>query len=66
MAKRSIDVLVSPDGTVKIETSGYTGKACLEATREFEAWLGGKVAREMKPEGRMVYLPEVAQKIGGA
>jgi len=40
---QEIDVLVLPDGTVKIEVHGVKGQKCLDITRGLEKALGGKV-----------------------
>jgi hypothetical protein len=40
---QEIDVLVLPDGTVKIEVSGVKGQKCLDLTRGLEKALGGNV-----------------------
>lgn len=35
-----IQVIVNPQGETKIETSGFTGSSCQDATRELERALG--------------------------
>jgi hypothetical protein len=37
---RSITVTVSPTGETRIETTGFTGAECQQATRRLEAALG--------------------------
>lgn len=37
-----IDVLISPTGETQIETRGFTGPACRQATQALEAALGLK------------------------
>jgi hypothetical protein len=37
-----IEVVVSPKGEVLVETKGFVGAACLEASRFLEAALGTK------------------------
>jgi hypothetical protein len=38
---KTIKITISPDGSkVKVETSGFTGKSCKEATAEIEKALG--------------------------
>ena len=49
MDKR-IEILVKPDGKVKIEAIGYSGPACEEATKMIEDALGVVEDREHKPE----------------
>ena len=50
MSEQKIDITVSPEGTVSIRTSGFTGGSCRDATRDIERALG--VA------GRETLLPE--------
>ena len=40
MSQRVIEVLVSPTGEVTIQTKGYAGSECLEASRSLEQALG--------------------------
>lgn len=37
---KEIKVTISPDGKIKIETKGFVGKECVEATKELEKALG--------------------------
>ena len=37
---KTIDVIVSPDGTSKLETHGFVGAECRQASRFLEAALG--------------------------
>ena len=45
--KAEIEVLIGPDGTVKIKTHGLRGEACIEETRSLEQAVG-KVERREK------------------
>jgi hypothetical protein len=48
-------VVIAPDGTVRIEVRGVNGPACLAATADLEAALGGQVvSREMTSEALAV------------
>lgn len=38
-----IQVIVSPTGETKVETSGFTGSSCQEASRALEQALGGRI-----------------------
>jgi hypothetical protein len=49
MAK-TIQVIVSPKGETKIETTGFTGSSCQDATRELERALGGTVSENLTGE----------------
>ena len=48
--ERYIDVLISPDGIVKITTEGFSGATCEEATRALEEGLGTKTSDERTEE----------------
>ena len=58
---KTIEVIVSPAGETKIETRGYQGSGCRDATRLLEAALGQVVHERSKPE---IYQSEIqAQSI---
>jgi hypothetical protein len=46
MAK-TIQVVVSPKGETKIETTGFTGSSCQDASRALEQALGAKVGETL-------------------
>lgn len=48
---KKIDVLITPEGEVKITTSGYKGAECLKATEALERALGAKTSD--KPTAEM-------------
>ncbi len=45
-----VNVSINPDGSVSVETVGFKGEACFNATRELEAALGKKLAVAKTPE----------------
>lgn len=50
---KTITINAKPDGSVKLDLSGFQGTECTEATSKIEAALAGPgedVTREMKPE----------------
>ena len=47
---RTITVISSKTGETKIEASGFSGQACLEATRRLENLLGGELTRQETAE----------------
>ena len=64
MALKEMIVTIMPDGEIKIETKGFTGKACVTETEAIKALLGEETSRELTPtyyerEGRVVsrHLP---------
>jgi len=46
----TIIVTVSPTGTTRIETHGYTGASCRDATRALEAALGVREHEQLTSE----------------
>lgn len=55
MELQEIEVVVDPDGTVRVEVRGVNGPACLEVTADLEAALGGQVVtREMTSDALAV------------
>jgi predicted RNA-binding protein YlqC (UPF0109 family) len=47
---KTIEITISADGKVEVETKGYSGQACLVATDDVERALG--------KQGRTVVTPE--------
>ena len=46
----SITIIVKPDGKTVVETSGYYGTSCKDASRFIEQALGQKQTETIKPE----------------
>ena len=45
-----IEITVSPTGETKVETRGFTGGACREASRSLEQALGARTAEALTAE----------------
>lgn len=45
-----IEVTVSPKGETTIQTKGFTGEQCRDATRSLEAALGVGTSEQLTPE----------------
>jgi len=45
-----IEIIVSPKGETKLETKGFAGSGCQEASRAFEQALGMKTGEQLTPE----------------
>ncbi|KLU02258.1 hypothetical protein RISK_005324 [Rhodopirellula islandica] len=45
-----IQVVVSPDGTTKVETNGFSGSSCRQASEFLEHALGSRQSERMKSE----------------
>ncbi len=47
---KTIQITVSPEGSVSIKTAGFTGSSCKDATRELERALGVVGRESLLPE----------------
>ena len=47
---KTIQITVSPEGSVSIKTAGFTGSSCKDATRELERALGVASNETLTPE----------------
>ena len=45
-----IEVIVSPAGATKIETRGFAGQSCRDASRFIEEALGQRAGEQLTPE----------------
>lgn len=45
-----IEIIVNPKGETKLETKGFAGSGCQEASRAFEAALGVSTNENLTPE----------------
>jgi len=52
VAQKRIIALIDPEtGIVTLETQGFSGKQCIEATKEIELTLGNLRSQELTGEG---------------
>jgi hypothetical protein len=47
---KTIEIMVSPTGQVRVETKGFVGAECQAASRFIEQALGRRTAEQLKPE----------------
>ena len=57
--KPTITIIFSPDGSSKVETNGFTGKSCIDASKFLESEFGVSAVR-IKPE---FYHADTTQRI---
>lgn len=50
MIEKCIEVIVSPAGQIQVETKGFTGRDCLQASEFLEAALGQRQSDRMTSE----------------
>jgi len=46
----TIEITIAPDGSSSIETKGFAGNTCREASRFVENTLGRQTGEQLKPE----------------
>ena len=64
MNKRSIDVIVMPDGQLIIDAVGFKGAACDKATRFLEEALGRIATKQRKPAYDERNRTQAKQRVG--
>jgi len=47
---KTIEITVSPKGETQVETAGFTGNECRDASKFIESALGKSVGETLKPE----------------
>ena len=47
---KTIEITVNPQGQTKVETKGFTGSECREASRFVEQALGARASETLTPE----------------
>ena len=47
---KTIEILIAPDGTSRVETMGFVGSECQQASRSVEQALGEQVNETLKSE----------------
>lgn len=45
MKVEQIEITIGSDGKVRLQTTGFSGEDCLEATREIEELLGNQILK---------------------
>ncbi len=59
---KTIEITVSPTGESKVETKGFTGSSCRDASKFIEQALGEKVSD--KPTAEMFQTEANPQRVG--
>ena len=59
----TIEIVVSPTGQTQVQTRGFAGSGCREATRALEQALGPRLSEQLTPEfhqpaSQSLQLPE--------
>ena len=50
MSERMIEIIVAPNGSTQVQTKGFTGSSCIQASRFLEEALGKKASERKTPE----------------
>jgi hypothetical protein len=62
--KPTIEIIVSPDGSIQIDAVGFKGADCERATRYLEEALGAVNNRVKKPEHHQSKRTQMQQRAG--
>lgn len=57
---KTIEIIVQPDGKTRIETKGFSGAECKDASRFMEQALGTRQAEHLTSD---FYLPATTQQV---
>ena len=47
---RTLEIVIAPDGQTRLETKGFVGSQCRDASRFIEKALGRQIAEQLTPE----------------
>jgi hypothetical protein len=61
---RTVEIIVAPDGKTRVETKGFTGSECREASRFVEQTLGKHVGELLKPEFHQAATTQQQTRLG--
>lgn len=62
--KRTIEILIAPDGKLTIDAIGFKGADCDQATKFLETALGLTAAKQRKPEFHQNTRRQTQQRLG--
>jgi hypothetical protein len=54
----TIEIIVSPQGETKIETKGFAGTSCRDASRFIELALGSRVGEQITAEFHQTHVEQ--------
>ena len=57
-----IEIIVSPTGETRLETKGFVGEACWEASGFLEAALGNRAGEQLTAEFHQAVAPREANR----
>lgn len=58
----TIEITVSPQGETRIETKGFAGPTCREASRELEAALGVRDSEQLTTEFHATVIADTQEQ----
>ncbi len=59
---KTIEILISPKGEVKVQTRGFAGSSCRDASKFIEEALGQRVSEQLTPEFHQAETEHVQQR----
>ena len=63
---KTIEIIVSPQGETRLETKGFAGSSCRDASRLLEQALGTKTNEQLTPEFHAQAVASQQVQQGGA
>ena len=61
---KTIEIIVSPTGQTRVETRGFTGASCREASRFLEQALGNRTSERLTAEFHQTQVSEPLRQEG--
>lgn len=62
--KRTIEIIICPDGTLSVDAVGFKGADCEQATKFLESALGLPGEKQRKPEYHQTTRQQHQQRLG--
>ena len=59
---KTIEIIVTPEGRSTVQTSGFTGSTCREASKFLEEALGARIAEKLTAEFHQTVSAEQHQQ----
>ena len=59
---KRIEILIDPQGTIRVQTFGFAGSTCQDATKALEEALGQKLSDQTTPEFYQELSAQESQK----
>ena len=61
---KTIEIIVTPDGKSRVETKGFTGSECRQASQFIEQALGQRTSEQLTAEFHQIAFQQQSQQTG--